>query len=112
MEAPKLSMEPIPQIAWYLQIKDEMPKSKRPLDKMPIAQIKEMYEAGFIQCDMCGKKLKITSCKYNLTEHIIHLINPHTFWSCEGCYLQDKREGRIIAEVAGSNPPNNSTNRK
>lgn len=88
----------LPQIAWWKQIKDELPKSKKPMDKMPIREIMELYKSGFILCDSCGKKMKITDCKYDLTEHIIHMINPMALWSCEGCYLQDKRQGRIIGE--------------
>jgi hypothetical protein len=87
---------PIKQQAWYLQIKDKIAESKRPLDKMSIAQISEIYRQRRFLCDKCGKELQ-NSKKISLEEHVIHLINPSTQWACEDCFQSDLKKGRIIA---------------
>lgn len=95
---PQLFMIEIPQLAWHLQQPEALKQSKKPMDKMPLAEIIKLYERGVVLCDSCGKEMEISECAYTLIEHIVHLINPNTMWSCEGCYLEDKRKGKIIAE--------------
>ena len=84
----------IKQEAWYLQIKDEIASSKRPIDKMPIAKILQMYEQRQFLCDTCGKYLGWTD--FSLDDHIAHLINPIILWSCEDCLVDDMKNNRII----------------
>lgn len=55
----KLFLEPIRQETWYLQIKDEISHSKRPIDKMSIAEILQMYRERKFLCDTCGKQLLV-----------------------------------------------------
>jgi len=100
-ETPQLFMEKAPQVAWWKQF--DYSKSIKPMDKMPIAEIVKLYESGFVLCDSCGKKLKISESKFTLLDHITHLINDKVLWSCEGCYLEDKRTGKIIAETPPAN---------
>lgn len=90
-----LSCEPIKQQQWFKQIRDEIANSKRPIDKMSIAEIRKMYQERKFLCDSCGKQFD--KCEYTLEEHIIHLINPSYFWSCEDCFQNDLRNDRIIA---------------
>ena len=95
LESPELHSEPIKQQAWYLQIKDEMPTSKRPIDKMSTAEIVKMYQNNDFVCDDCGAKLGKTN--FPLEEHVAHLINPMLLWACEDCIIQDIRNGRVLA---------------
>ncbi len=97
-DVPELHREPIKQQAWYLQIKDEIPNSKRPIDKMSIAEILEMYQNNDFVCDDCGSKMGKMNC--TLKEHIAHVINPIVHWSCEDCIIQAIRNGRVIASTA------------
>lgn len=99
-----LASESIPQIAWYLQIKDEMPHSKRPIDKMTTAEIVDMYEQKNFLCDTCGKELG--KCDFSLQDHVIHLINPMILWSCEDCLINDVKNSRIIGSTKEPNPQN------
>ncbi len=87
--------EPIKQEAWYLQIKDEIPHSKRPIDKMSIADVLHMYRERKFVCDTCGKELG--KIDFPLEEHIAHMINPIILWSCEDCIMSDIKNGRVIA---------------
>jgi len=93
----EFGMESIPQISWWKQ--RDYSKSIKPMDKLPLIEIQKLYESGFVLCDSCGKKIKISDCKYSLVDHITHLINTHVVWTCEGCYLQEKREGKIIVVI-------------
>lgn len=92
----ELYSKPIPQTAWHMQIKEEIQSSKRPIDRMAIAEIVKMYEELNFLCDICGNKLQHGN-KLTLTEHIIHLINPAFKITCEDCFQDDLRKGRIIA---------------
>jgi hypothetical protein len=87
---------PIKQQAWYLQIKEKIVQSKRPLDRMSIAEISQIYRERRFLCDKCGKELQNPN-NIPLEEHVIHLINPLTEWACEDCFQSDLRNGRIIA---------------
>jgi hypothetical protein len=88
--------EPIKQDAWYFQIKDEIPHSKRPIDKKPIAEILQMYRARKFLCDTCGKEL-IGKIDFSIEDHIAHMINPIILWSCEDCIMSDIKNGRVVA---------------
>jgi hypothetical protein len=89
--------EPIKQDAWYFQIKDEIPHSKRPIDKKPIAEILQMYRGRKFLCDTCGKEL-IGKIDFSIEDHIAHMINPIILWSCEDCIIMsDIKNGRVIA---------------
>jgi hypothetical protein len=90
----ELSCIPIPQVAWHLQIKEKIARSKRTIDQMSINDIAMMYNDGKLICDTCGKKFNFT-----LEDHITHLINPSIVWSCEDCIFDDMKNGRIIAET-------------
>jgi hypothetical protein len=94
MDLPVLHSKPVPQIAWYLQIKDKITESGRTIDHMTTLQISKMYEEGRFLCDTCGKELG--KCDYSLHDHILHLINPMILWPCEDCYQRDLRSGRIV----------------
>ena len=87
----------IKQEAWYLQIKDKICSSKRPIDKMPIAKILQMYEQRAFLCDTCGKELGRTD--FSLEDHIAHMINPLILWSCEDCLMDDMKNGRVIGAI-------------
>jgi hypothetical protein len=95
MGMPKLFSTPIKQEAWYKQIREEITISKRPIDKMSVAEINKMYEEGKFLCDTCSKEL--FGFKKSLTDHVLHLINPAILWSCEDCFQSDLRNHRIIA---------------
>ncbi len=99
----ELFFKPIKQEAWYLQIKDKIPNSKRPIDKMSIKQINQMYENKKFLCDDCGKELEKPN-NIPLEDHIIHLINPIVLWSCEDCILKCEKEGRVIASTKEPDP--------
>jgi hypothetical protein len=90
-----LSFKPIRQEAWYLQIRDKILHSKRPTDKMSIAEVLQMYRERKFVCDTCGKELY--RAEFSLEDHICHLINPVVLWSCEECILSDIKDGRTIA---------------
>jgi hypothetical protein len=96
-DIPKLHLRPAPQIAWHLQIKERVARSKRQIDKMSIAEIAKMYKDGNLLCDTCGKSLG--KFDFMLEDHIIHLINPSFVWSCEDCIINDIKNDRIIAET-------------
>ena len=98
MNIPKLHSDPIQQIAWYLQIKDKIPKSKRPIDKMTTAEIGKIYRNNKFLCDTCSKELG--KCNFTLEEHILHLINPMIIWTCEDCLIDDMKNDRIIASMS------------
>jgi hypothetical protein len=87
--------EPIKQEAWYLQIKDVIRYSKRQMDKMPIAEILQMYRARKFLCDTCGKELD--KVNFSIEDHIAHMINPVILWSCEDCIMSDIKNRRVIA---------------
>jgi hypothetical protein len=91
----ELTWIPAKEEPWYLQIKDEIPKSERPIDNMSTKQIRKMYMYNVFLCDSCGKEFDKTN--FTLKEHILHLIDPLYYWSCENCFQQDLREGRVIA---------------
>jgi hypothetical protein len=95
MEKDLLLGEPIKQQAWYLQIKDEIHYSKRQMDKMPIAEILQMYRARKFLCDTCGKELD--KVDFSIEDHIAHMINPIILWSCEDCIMSDIKNRRVIA---------------
>jgi hypothetical protein len=95
---PKLHVRSIPQVAWHLQIKESVARSKRTIDKMSINDIATMYRNGNLLCDTCGKSLG-KGFDFALEDHIIHLINPGFVWSCEDCILDDVKNGRIIAQT-------------
>lgn len=92
---PNLSFEPVKQQAWHLQIKDEILTSKRTIDKLSIKQINLMYENKKFLCDDCGDKFE--KLDISLADHILHLINPSIFWSCDDCIITCMKEGRVIA---------------
>jgi hypothetical protein len=92
---PQLLWTPAKQEPWYDQIKDDIQNSKRPTDKMSVKQIKEMYIERKFLCDTCGKEFDKTD--FTLEEHILHLIDPIYYWSCEDCFQSDLRNNRIIA---------------
>jgi hypothetical protein len=106
MEPPKLFSEPIKREAWYkqhLSIIQEITKRERPVDKMTIAEIAEMYDERKFLCDTCGEKIEgKNNC--TLKEHILHLINPSYLWSCEDCFQDDLRNNRIIATSESEAP--------
>jgi hypothetical protein len=87
----QLSSKPIPQIAWYLQNKEELSKLRRHIDKMTTLEISRMYECGKFFCDTCGREL---DNKHTLQEHILHMINPKIIWNCEDCFQSDLRKDR------------------
>lgn len=99
---PQLHCKPIKQQSWYLQIKDTIQNSKRPIDKMSIAEIRKMYEDNNFVCDTCGKKFEKDN--FTLEEHITHLINPIVLWSCEDCIMTDLKQGNIIGSTEESKP--------
>ena len=91
-----LSLEPIKQEAWHLQLKDKRQSGKRPIDKMSTAQVLQMYRERKFLCDTCGKEL-VGRVDFSLEDHIVHLINPIMLWSCEDCIMDDYKNGRVIA---------------
>ncbi len=95
---PKIHVKSIPQVAWYLQIKERVARSNRTIDKMSINDIAGMYRNGNLLCDTCGKTLG--RFDFTLEQHIIHLINPSFVWSCEDCILDDMKNGRIISQIS------------
>jgi hypothetical protein len=95
MSDANISSKPIPQVAWYLQIKEKMKESIRPIDKMTTAEVVKMYENRQFSCDTCGKIFDKNS--FTLTDHIVHLINPSILWTCEDCVITDMKRGKIIA---------------
>jgi len=97
MNPPTLTSKPIPQIAWHLQIKEQITRSNRTIDKMSINQIALMYRDNKLLCDTCRKDLG--NSDFKLEDHVIHLINPSIVWSCEDCIIDDMKNGRIIAET-------------
>jgi hypothetical protein len=90
--------EPIKEEAWHLQLKDKRLSGKRPIDKMSIAQVLQMYEERKFVCDTCGKELGRT--EFSLIDHTLHLINPLIFWSCEDCIISDIKNGNVIAATS------------
>jgi len=90
-----LSLEPVKQEAWYLQIKDQIQSSKRTIDKMPIAIILEMCRERRFVCDTCENQLG--RIDFSLEDHIAHIINPSIIWSCEDCLIGDMKNNRIVA---------------
>lgn len=88
--------EPVKQEPWYLQIRSNIVKSNRPIDKMTIAELYKMYREEKFLCDDCGNPLKL-GWQPTLEEHIIHIINPLTGWACGDCMDQMRKEGRILA---------------
>jgi hypothetical protein len=96
VQPPVLFSKPIKQESWYLQIKEKIGKSKRPIDNMSVAQVRQIYIDRQFLCDLCGKILQNPS-NISLEEHILHLINPSVEWSCEDCFQSDLRNGRILA---------------
>ena len=96
MKPPVLFSKPIRQESWYLQIKEKIGKSKRPIDNMSVAQVRQMYIDRQFICDLCGKILQNPS-SISLEEHILHLINPSVEWACKDCFQSDLRNGRILA---------------
>lgn len=99
---PDLFSEPLKQEAWYKQVVQDISTSKRPIDKMSIAEVRNMYQQHMFLCDSCGKAL--LRGDFTLEEHIIHMINPSYHWSCEDCFQDDLRNNRIIA-MTDENPP-------
>jgi len=99
---PHLHFQPIKQEAWYLQIKDEISNSKRPIDEMSIAEIRKMYQENIFSCDTCGKKFEKNN--FTLDEHITHLINPIVLWSCEDCIMKDLKQGNIVGATEEPEP--------
>lgn len=93
--------EPTKQAAWHLQFNDKRQSHKRSIDKMSIAQVLQMYEEHKFLCDTCGTEL-IGRNELSLIDHIVHLINPMILWSCEGCIMDDLKNGRVI----GATPDN------
>lgn len=105
-----LHFQPIKQEAWYLQIKDEIQTSKRPIDKMSIAEILKMYENKKYLCDTCNKELGKN--EFTLNDHIAHLINPIIHWSCEDCIIKDMKQGNIIGATKEPKPERWQSNNK
>jgi hypothetical protein len=91
----ELFRKSIPQIAWYLQIRDKIPKSFRLIDKMATWEIGEMYRQQFFFCDTCWNEYGYP-INYSMEHHILHLINPKILWSCEECSDDDFKSGRVI----------------
>ena len=89
-----LSFEPIKQEPWYLQIREKISHSKRPIDKMSIAEVLRMYKQRNFVCDTCGKELG--RAEFTSEDHVCHLINPVVLWSCEDCIISDIKERRLI----------------
>lgn len=54
---PKLFSTPIKQEAWYKQVREEIAKEKRPIDRMSTNEIAQMYKDKKFVCDSCGKEL-------------------------------------------------------
>lgn len=102
MESPLLCSEPLKQQAWYKQIKDKILDSQRSIDRLSIAQIREMYLERKFLCDICEKQLE--KCDISMVDHITHLINPSYKWVCEDCFQNDLRNNRIIG-LTEENPP-------
>lgn len=100
-----LHFQPIKQEAWHLQIKDKIQTSKRPIDKLSIAEIRKMYQENMFSCDTCGKKFEKNN--FTLEEHITHLINPIVLWSCEDCIIKDLKNGNVIG---ATEPDSTKTN--
>jgi len=92
-----LYSKPIPQISWYIQLKDKFDSSTRTIDRMNLVQIGRMYSEGIFLCDTCGKKLD--KCSLSTEEHILHLLNPMVLWSCDDCIISDLKNKRIIASL-------------
>ena len=94
---PELFSEPIKQQAWHLMFNADIDKRgyKRPIDRMPVAEILKMYEEENFICDGCGARIGKVNC--TLKEHIAHLINPIVGWSCDKCMLKLYKSGDIIA---------------
>jgi len=98
----ELHFEPIKQEAWYKQIKDRITNSKRLIDRMSIKEINQMYDQKKFLCDDCGKELE--KADIPLEDHISHLINPFTIWSCEDCIIKCEKEGRIVGATEEPEP--------
>ena len=101
---PLLFSEPIKQQAWYLMTKASIDSGralKRPIDKMPIAEILKMFKEENFICDDCGARMgKMPNT--SLVDHIAHLINPSCGFTCEKCMLDLYKTGNIIAgDVSG-----------
>lgn len=99
-DVPKLFTNPIKQEAWYKQIRGRIEKSKRPIDKMSVKEIRKLYQEKRFLCDTCGKEIQ--KCNFTLEDHIIHLINPSVLWCCEDCYQNDLRNGKIIGMISSA----------
>lgn len=93
----KLGIEPIKQQAWHLQVKDKVKISKRPIDKMSIAEIYDMYENKKFLCDECGSSLG--KIDFSLKDHILHMINPKQIWCCEDCVIKNMKSENFIGMV-------------
>lgn len=98
----ELYFQPIKQEDWYKQIKDRIVNSKRPIDKMSIKEINQMYENKKFLCDDCGKELEKSDIP--LEDHISHLINPMVLWSCEDCIIKCMKNGNVIGATEEPKP--------
>jgi hypothetical protein len=95
-----LVAEPVKQPPWYLQIQIQIAKSKRPTDRMSIAQSYKIFEEEKFLCDDCCKPNDLGWAP-TVLEHVIHITNPVTRWACGDCMDQmrnkevywQKREG-------------------
>ena len=107
-----LTVEHVPQVAWYKQIKDEISKGHRIIDQYSIKDIDDMYRDKMFICDLCGAC--IDGSNFSLSDHIIHLINPMVHWSCDNCIGRDLKNGVIIAasEVVQGGTQKNYTDGK
>lgn len=106
MDPPILFSEPIKQEAWHRQVKEEIGKERRPIDKMSTYEIDKMSTYEIVQmykdqkfvCDSCGKELsELQKRNITLEGHIIHIINPLHWWACDDCFRDDLRNNRVIA---------------
>ncbi len=95
MDIPELFCKSPVSGSWYSQIKEKIGHSKRPIDKMSIKEINEMYKKGIFNCDSCGNEFDKTD--FTLRDHISHLIDPLYYWVCEDCFQSDLRNNHIIA---------------
>jgi hypothetical protein len=53
------------------------------MDKMPIAEILQMYRARKFLCDTCSKELD--KIDFSIEDHIAHMINPIILWKMGSC---------------------------
>ena len=90
----QLSIKPKKQQAWHKQIKQELQKNIRTIDRLSIAQIRDMYENKKFLCDTCGAKLDRIDLP--IIQHITHMINPRVLWSCDDCIADDFKNNRVI----------------